>query len=75
MEQTKVRKIHKKNLESFKTIIRIYLNKISKKGLRFFFIPKWSLLLKPSIWANAAIQNFNSIGILKFKKFKYKCRV
>ena len=32
-------------------------------GLEFFFVPKWSLLLKPSIWANAAIQNFNSIGI------------
>lgn len=32
-------------------------------GLRYFFLPKWENLLKPSVWANAAIQNFNSIGV------------
>jgi solute carrier family 6 GABA transporter-like protein 6/8/11/12/13 len=35
----------------------------AEDGLRFFFVPKWELLLKPSVWANAAIQNFNSIGV------------
>jgi solute carrier family 6 GABA transporter-like protein 6/8/11/12/13 len=32
-------------------------------GLKYFFQPKWSDLLKPKVWANAAIQNFNSIGV------------
>ena len=33
------------------------------KGIKFFFIPKWEDLLRPDVWANAAIQNFNSIGV------------
>ena len=32
-------------------------------GLEYFFIPKWENLAKPSVWANAAIQNFNSMGV------------
>lgn len=32
-------------------------------GLKYFLIPKWENLLDPSVWANAAIQNFNSIGV------------
>jgi solute carrier family 6 GABA transporter-like protein 6/8/11/12/13 len=32
-------------------------------GLRYFLIPKWDNLLNPMVWANAAIQNFNSIGV------------
>ncbi len=32
-------------------------------GLKYFLLPKWGDLLKPSVWANAAIQNFNSIGV------------
>jgi solute carrier family 6 GABA transporter-like protein 6/8/11/12/13 len=32
-------------------------------GLKYFLMPKWADLLKPSVWANAAIQNFNSIGV------------
>ncbi|RNA10549.1 sodium- and chloride-dependent GABA transporter ine-like [Brachionus plicatilis] len=35
----------------------------SIEGLKYFLIPKWGDLLKPSVWANAAIQNFNSIGV------------
>ncbi|CAF0789248.1 unnamed protein product [Brachionus calyciflorus] len=35
----------------------------SVEGLKYFLIPKWGDLLKPSVWANAAIQNFNSIGV------------
>ena len=32
-------------------------------GLKFFFVPKWELLLTAKVWAYAAIQNFNSIGV------------
>lgn len=32
-------------------------------GLKFFFIPKWEKLLEAKVWAYAAIQNFNSIGV------------
>lgn len=32
-------------------------------GLKYFLMPKWEDLLKPSVWANAATQNFNSIGV------------
>ena len=32
-------------------------------GVRYFLVPKWADLAKPSVWANAAIQNFNSIGV------------
>lgn len=32
-------------------------------GLKFFFVPKWEKLLEAKVWANAAIQNFNSIGV------------
>lgn len=35
----------------------------AQAGLEYFFIPKWENLLKPSVWANAAIQNFNSMGV------------
>jgi hypothetical protein len=35
----------------------------SIEGIKYFLIPKWEDLLKPSVWANAAIQNFNSIGV------------
>ena len=35
----------------------------SIKGIKYFLIPKWKDLLDPSVWANAAIQNFNSIGV------------
>jgi len=32
-------------------------------GLKYFLMPKWADLLKPSVWTNAAIQNFNSISV------------
>lgn len=32
-------------------------------GLKYFFQPKWELLLEAEVWVNAAAQNFNSIGI------------
>nr|QCI31496.1 sodium- and chloride-dependent GABA transporter ine [Grandidierella japonica] len=32
-------------------------------GLKFLFMPDWSLLLEARVWVNAAAQNFNSIGI------------
>jgi SNF family Na+-dependent transporter len=35
----------------------------SSLGIKYFLIPKWSDLLRPEVWANAAIQNFNSIGV------------
>ncbi len=35
----------------------------ASKGLAYFFKPKWADLLKPKVWASAAIQNFNSIGV------------
>ena len=35
----------------------------SSIGLKYFLYPKWADLLNPNVWANAAIQNFNSIGV------------
>jgi len=32
-------------------------------GLKFFFKPNWSELLKPHVWVYAAAQVFNSVGI------------
>lgn len=32
-------------------------------GIKYFFIPKWEKLLESKVWAYAAIQNFNSIGV------------
>lgn len=32
-------------------------------GLKFFFIPQWEKLFEAKVWAFAAIQNFNSIGV------------
>ena len=32
-------------------------------GIKYFLVPKWEDLAKPSVWAYAAIQNFNSIGV------------
>lgn len=35
----------------------------SDLGLKYFFEPKWELLLTAKVWVYAAAQNFNSIGI------------
>lgn len=35
----------------------------SLDGIMYFITPKWKDVLKPSVWANAAIQNFNSVGV------------
>lgn len=32
-------------------------------GLKYFFTPRWELLLEGQVWVAAAAQNFNSIGI------------
>lgn len=33
------------------------------KGMRYFFKPKYHLLLEAKVWVNAAAQTFNSMGI------------
>ncbi|KAI0230642.1 Sodium- and chloride-dependent GABA transporter ine [Lamellibrachia satsuma] len=35
----------------------------SKRGIDFFIYPQWHLLRQPKTWINAAMQNFNSVGI------------
>ncbi|KAK2175343.1 hypothetical protein NP493_735g00005 [Ridgeia piscesae] len=35
----------------------------SMKGINFFINPRWNLLKQPKTWINAAMQNFNSVGI------------
>ncbi|KAI0230638.1 Sodium- and chloride-dependent GABA transporter ine, partial [Lamellibrachia satsuma] len=35
----------------------------SKRGIDFFIFPQWHLLRQPKTWTNAAMQNFNSVGI------------
>ena len=39
------------------------LGTILISGLRIFFTPDWSGMLRPKVWVYAAAQVFNSVGI------------
>ena len=40
-----------------------FLGNILTSGLRIFFTPDWSGMLRPKVWVYAAAQVFNSVGI------------